>query len=195
MCLMFVLNIANAFDGMKDYIPDLTSAAEMLCYQLRHTCSLGKHAHTRRLTGKALACSVCWHGLKVYVTVCIPEPVFVSLASPCQSLPWHRADKALGTADSIVGILAADSGSSKVCRFHNYPRAVRLIRQQWEPAPREDRREQRAEQVASASVAQRVTFCLFCSFSRMWFGWWNGERAVKRSPRSPRRLHEGVSPE
>lgn len=44
---------------------------------------------TDHLTGKALACYVYWHRLKVHVTACIPVPVFVSLTSLCQSPPWQ----------------------------------------------------------------------------------------------------------
>lgn len=60
--------------------------------------------HTDHLTGKALACYVCWHGFKVYVTVCIPVPVFVSLVFPRQSHPWQSPPgKALGTASEYCG--------------------------------------------------------------------------------------------
>ena len=94
----------------------LNPAAELLCYLLWHTCSPSKqgnvglrhhtpptcvpvrrhtwmhtdtHAHTDHLTGKTLACYACWHGLKVYVTVCVPLPVFVCLMFSCQSPPWQ----------------------------------------------------------------------------------------------------------
>lgn len=104
----------------KKLHPGLHPAAVMLCYLHWHTCSLSKHSntyththtpectqtqiHTDHLTGKALACYVCWHGFKVYVTVCIPVPVFVSLVFPRQSHPWQSPPgKALGTASEYCG--------------------------------------------------------------------------------------------
>ncbi len=120
------VNIANGFDGMKNYILVFTLLQRCFCYLHWHTCSLSKHwntglysiahkhsscthththththsckqthqnahrhTHTDHLTGKALACYLCWHVFKVYVIVCIPVPVFVSLVFPCQSPPWQ----------------------------------------------------------------------------------------------------------
>lgn len=104
-----LLNTANVFDEMKNYILVFTLLQRcfVICtdthvqsantglhsfthQHISHTDTLGcTQTHTDHLTGGALACCVCWHVFKVCVTVCLPVPVSVSLVFPCQSPPWQ----------------------------------------------------------------------------------------------------------
>lgn len=74
------VNAVEAFDGMKNYTPVFTCCRDALLSAQTHTCACAQtntcacaQTNTQKdhLTGKALACYVCWHGFKVYVTVTV----------------------------------------------------------------------------------------------------------------------------
>lgn len=178
-----LVNTANVFDEMKNYILVFTLLQRcfVICtdthvqsantglhgfthQHISHTDTLGcTQTHTDHLTGGALACCVCWHVFKVCVTVCLPVPVSVSLVFPCQSTPWQSPGEAWAAAASIVGILAAHSGLSKVCLAHHYLHAVRLIRQQWEL------RNERPNGGGQSVNRGGSRMCL-CHAEKLWFG-------------------------